>query len=194
MKRGFAMVWKTLCRRTYGLDKRGFTTVELVVTAAVIVALTAISVPIISSFAPSYNAKQAASKIVSQMQLARVHAIKNRVTTIVAFYPESFIPADQANSFLIYEDNNSNWVQDAGENILLSRTYMPPKVNLLSATFTPNGSGELTETTSCGFDSQGVAARTGATYVIGNVDLKNDKDQRRTISLNASGKTKISMP
>jgi len=188
------MVWKTLCRRTYGLDKRGFTTVELVVTAAVIVALTAISVPIISSFAPSYNAKQAASKIVSQMQLARVHAIKNRVTTIVAFYPESFIPADQANSFLIYEDNNSNWVQDAGENILLSRTYMPPKVNLLSATFTPNGSGELTETTSCGFDSQGVAARTGATYVIGNVDLKNDKNQTRTISLNASGKTKISMP
>jgi hypothetical protein len=113
---------------------------------------------------------------------------------VVAFYPETFIPADQANSFLIYEDANNNWVQDAGENILLSRTYMPPKVNLLSATFTSNGSGAPTETTSCGFDSQGVAARTGATYVIGNVDLKNDKEQTRTISLNASGKTRILMP
>jgi hypothetical protein len=128
------------------------------------------------------------------MQLARVHAIKNRVTTVVAFFPESFTPADQANSFLIYEDANNNWVQDTGENILLARTYMPAKVNLLSATFTSNGSGDLTETTSCGFDSQGIAARTGATYVIGSVALKNDNNQTRTISLNASGKTKILMP
>lgn len=188
------MVWKTVCLQTYGGDKEGFTAVELVVTVAVLVALTALSIPIINNFVPSYNAKQAASSIVSQMQLARVHAIKNRVTTVVAFYPESFIPADQANSFLVYEDTNNNWVQDAGENILISRTYMPSKVNLLSATFTSNGSGELTETTSCGFDSQGVAARTGATYVIGNVALKNYKEQTRTISLNASGKTKILMP
>ena len=187
------MTWKTLRRRSDGLNKTGFTTVELIVTVAILVGLTALSIPLINSFAPSYNGKQAASNIVSQMQLARVHAIKNRVTTVVAFYPESFIPADQANSFLIYEDTNNNWIQDSGENILLSRTYMPAKVNVLSATFTSNGSGELTETTSCGFDSQGIAARTGATYVIGNVALKNNKDQTRTISLNASGKTRISI-
>ena len=193
MKRRFAVTWKTLRRRTDGLNKTGFTTVELIVTVAILVGLTALSIPLINSFAPSYNGKQAASNIVSQMQLARVHAIKNRVTTVVAFYPESFIPADQANSFLIYEDTNNNWIQDSGENILLSRTYMPAKVNVLSATFTSNGSGELTETTSCGFDSQGIAARTGATYVIGNVALKNNKDQTRTISLNASGKTRISI-
>ena len=188
------MTWKTLSRRTDGLDKWGFSAVELVVTVAILVGLTALSIPIINNFAPSYNSKQAASNIVSQMQLARVHAIKNRVTTVLAFYPKSLFPADQANSFLIYEDTNNNWVQDSGENILLTRTYMPAKVNLLSATFTSNGSGESTETTSCGFDSQGVAARTGATYVIGNVTLKSNKDQTRTISLNASGKTRILMP
>jgi Tfp pilus assembly protein FimT len=187
------MTWKTLCRPADGLNKGGFTAVELIVTVALLVGLTALSIPLINSFAPSYNGQQAASRIVSQMQLARVHAIKNRVTTVVAFYPKSFIPADKANSFLIYEDTNNNWVQDSGENILLSRTYMPAKVNVLSAAFTSNGSGELTETTSCGFDSQGVAARTGTAYVIGNVALKNDKDQTRTISFNASGKTRISM-
>jgi type IV fimbrial biogenesis protein FimT len=188
------MAWKTLCRRTYDIDKTGFTTVELIVTVGVLVVLTAVSMPVVNSFAPSYNAKQAASHIVSHMQFARIHAVKNRVATVVAFYPESYIPADQANSFLIYEDSNNNWVQDPGENILLSRTYMPAKVNLLSAAFTSNGSGEPTETTSCGFDSQGIAARTGATYVIGNVALQNSKGQTRTISLNASGKTKILMP
>lgn len=185
---------KALCRLTYGPDNRGFTIVEMLVTVSMLLILTAISIPIINSVAPTYNGKLAASNIVSHMQLARVHAIKNRVITVVAFYPESFIPADQANSFMIYEDTNNNWIQDAGETIVLSRTYMPAKVNLLSAAFTANGSGEPTETTSCGFDSQGVAARTGATYIIGNVALKNAKNQTRTISLNASGKTRIVMP
>ena len=156
--------------------------------------LAAISVPIFNNFSPSYNSKQAARNIVSQMQLARVHAIKNRVTTVVAFYPKSFVPADQANSFLIYEDNNKDWIQDPSDTIIFSRTKMPAKVNLLSATFTSNGSGEPTQTTSCGFDSQGVAARNGAVYVMGDVKLQNDNGQERSIIFNASGKTKISLP
>lgn len=189
--RGFTM--KTLTGRGFLLGSMGFTTIELIVTVGVIVALAALSIPLINSLSPSYNAKHAARNIVSQMQLARVHAIRNRVTTVVVFYPKSFVPVDQANSFLIYEDSDNDWIQDPGENILLSRTVMPAQVNLLSATFTSNGSGELTETTSCGYDSQGTAARTGASYVIGDLTLKNQKNQTRTISFNASGKTKISI-
>jgi hypothetical protein len=128
------------------------------------------------------------------MQLARVHAIKNRGTTVVAFYSKDHLPADQANSYLIYEDDNDNWVQDAGEKLLVPRTYMPAQVNLQSATFTANGSGESTETTSCGFDSHGTAARTGAVYVTGGVVLQNINNQTKNINFNASGKTKISSP
>jgi len=190
--RGFIM--RTFLRGGYLSRDLGFTTIELIVTVGVIVALAAVSLPIFRNLSPSYNAKHAARNIVSQMQLARVHAIRNRVTTVVAFYPESFMPADQANSFLIYEDNNSDWIQDPGETIIFSRTKMPAKVSLFSATFTSNGSGELTQTTSCGFDSQGVAARNGAVYVIGDVKLQNENDQERTITFHASGKTKISLP
>jgi hypothetical protein len=128
------------------------------------------------------------------MQLARVHAIRNRVTTVVAFYPQSFVPVDQANSFLIYEDNNNDWIQDPSDTIIFSRTKMPAKVSLASAIFTSNGSGEPTQTSSYGFDSQGVAARNGAVYVIGDAKLQNDNGQERTITFNASGKTKISLP
>ena len=181
-------------RRRGFLKSRGFTTAELVVTVGVMVALAAISVPIFKNFSPSYNSKLAVRDIVSQMQLARVHAVKSRVTTVVAFYPKDHLPADQANSYLIYEDDNDNWIQDAGENLVVSRTYMPGQVNLQSATFTANGSGESTETTSCGFDSHGTAARTGAVYVIGDVVLQNKNNQTKNINLNASGKTKISTP
>jgi len=185
---------RTFLRGGYLSRNLGFTTIELIVTVGVIVALAAVSLPIFRNLSPSYNAKQAARNIVSQMQLARVHAIRNRVNTVVAFYPESFVPAGQANSFLIYEDNNSDWIQDPGETVIFSRTKMPAKVSLVSATFTSNGSGDPTQTTSCGFDSQGVAARNGAVYVIGDVKLRNDSHQERTITFHASGKTKISLP
>ncbi|MEJ2234172.1 MAG: GspH/FimT family pseudopilin [Syntrophobacterales bacterium] len=185
---------RTVLRRSYLCRNLGFTTIELIVTVGVIAALAAVSVPVFRNFSPSYNAKHAARNIVSQMQLARVHAIRNRVTTVAVFYPKTFLPADQANSFLIYEDADKDWVQDPGETVILSRSKMPAKVNLQSATFTDNGSGELTQTTSCGFDSQGVAARNDAIYVIGDLKLQNDNGQERTITFHASGKTKISLP
>ena len=190
--RGFIM--KTVLRRDYLCRNLGFTTIELMVTLGVVVALAAVSLPIFRNLSPSYNAKHAARNIVSQMQLARVHAIRNRVTTVVVFYPKTFLPADQANSFLIYEDTNNDWIQDPGETVIFSRTKMPAKLDLQSAIFTDNGSGELTQTTSCGFDSQGVAARNGAVYVIGDLKLQSDNAQERTITFHASGKTKISLP
>jgi Tfp pilus assembly protein FimT len=176
-------------------DHQGFSAIELAVVVGIVVTLAVISAPVMSGYSPSYNSKKAARQIVSQMQLARIRAIKNRVTTVVVFYPDSFTPAEQANSFLVYEDTDSDWIQDAGENVIAQRTYMPRNVKLISATFTSNGSGEATETFSCGFDSQGLAARKtdSVVYVTGNVQLKNSKNQTRTISLNPFGKTKIAM-
>ena len=106
---------KTVLRRGYLCGNLGFTTVELMVTMGILVALAAVSLPILRNFSPSYIAKHAARNIVSQMQLARVHAIRNRVTTVAVFYPKTYLPADQANSFLIYEDTNKDWIQDPGK-------------------------------------------------------------------------------
>ena len=188
------MCWRKASKQRSLPRDRGFTTIELVVTVGIMATVAAISIPIMNSFSPSYNSKVAARDIVSQMQLVRVHAIKDRVTTVVAFYPEDYIPTAQSNSYLIYEDSNGDWIQDPGEKVLVSRTYMPAKVNLLSATFTSNGSGEPTQTTSFGFDSQGIAARNGAVYVTGGLVLENHNSQTRTINFNASGKIKISTP
>ena len=176
-------------------NHQGFSIAELAVVVGILVLLFAASAPVMSSYSPSYNSQKAAREIVSQMQLARIHAIKNRVKTVVVFYPNDFFPAEQANSFLIYEDANNDWVQDSDENVLVQRTYMPRQVNLISATFTSNGPGEPTDTFSCGFDSQGLAARKSGSvvYVTGDVQLKNSNNQTRTISFNAFGKTKISM-
>ena len=189
------MCWRKNFRNSHLSDHHGFSVIELIVVVGIIVILAVISAPVMSQYNPSYNSKRAAREIVSQMQLARIHAIKNRVTTVVVFYPESFSPADQANSFLIYEDKDKDWIQDADENVIVQRTPMPSNVKLISAVFTSNGSGEATETLSCGFDSQGLAARRSGSvvYVTGDVQLKNSKNETRTISFNPFGRTKISI-
>ena len=185
-------------------NQQGFSLTELAVVIAIFALLAALSAPVMSDYGPSYNSKKATREIISQMQLARIHSIKNRVTTVVVFYPESYTPTDQANSFLIFEDDNrddvidatdNNWIHDAGENVILQRTYMPRNVKLISATFTLNGSEADTETLSYGFDSQGLAARKkdSVIYVTGDVQLKNSKNQTRTISFNPFGKIKMSM-
>ena len=189
------MCWKKLFRVKHLSDHQGFSLIEVAVVVAMIALLAALSAPVMSGYGPSYNSKKAAREIVSQMQLARIHAIKNRVNTVVVFYPNDFSPAEQANSFLIYEDTDNDWIKDSDENVIVQRTYMPRQVNLISATFTSNGSGEPTDTFSCGFDSQGLAARKSGSvvYVTGDVQLKNSKNQTRTISFSPFGKTKISM-
>ena len=189
------MSWRKAFSIRHLSDHQGFSVIELAVVVGIIVLLAALSAPVMSGYSPSYNSKKAARQIVSQMQLARIHAIKNRVNTVVVFYPENFVPADQANSFLIYEDTDNDWIQDSDENVIAQRTYMPPKVNLISAIFTSNGSGEATETFCCGFDSQGLAARKSGSvvYVTGDVQLKNSKNQTRTISFNPFGKIKVAM-
>jgi type IV fimbrial biogenesis protein FimT len=189
------MCWRKGFSTRHLSDHQGFSVIELAVVVSIVAALAVLSAPVMSGYSPSYNSKKAARQIVSQMQLARIHAIKNRVNTVVVFYPESFIPAEQANSFLIYVDTDNDWIQDSGEHVIVQRIYMPPKVQLISAAFTSNGSGETTQTFSCGFDSQGLAARKSGSvvYVTGDVQLKNSKNQTRTISFNPFGKTKISM-
>jgi Tfp pilus assembly protein FimT len=189
------MGWRKTFRVRNFCDHRGFSVIELIVVVGMIVLLAAISAPVLSGYSPSYNSKKAAREIVSEMQLARIHAIKNRVNTVAVFYPEGFSPADQANSFLIYEDKDKDWIQDADENVIVQRTPMPRNVKLISVVFTSNGSGEATETLSCGFDSQGLAARRSGSvvYVTGDVQLKNSKNETRTISFNPFGRTKISI-
>jgi Tfp pilus assembly protein FimT len=189
------MGWRKTFRVRNFCDHRGFSVIELIVVVGMIVLLAAISAPVLSGYSPSYNSKKAAREIVSEMQLARIHAIKNRVNTVAVFYPEGFSPADQANSFLIYEDKDKDWIQDADENVIVQRTPMPRNVRLISVVFTSNGSGEATETLSCGFDSQGLAARRSGSvvYVTGDVQLKNSKNETRTISFNPFGRTKISI-
>jgi prepilin-type N-terminal cleavage/methylation domain-containing protein len=174
---------------------QGFSLIELIVILAILATLASFSTVLIQSFSTSYYLRQAMSRIVSQVQLARIHAIKNRTNTVVVFRPDSFSPGGRAGTFSIYEDTNKNWKQDGGEKTIMAAANMPPQISLTSAVFAANGCGIADLDTTCfGFDSQGVAARNGAAYVTGSIQLRDRKNETRTISFQVSGKSKVATP
>ena len=176
-------------------NDQGFSLIELIVIVALLATLASFSTLLIQSFSTSYYLRQAMSHVVSQVQLARIHAIKSRTNTVVVFKPASFSPGGRAGTFSIFEDTNKNWKQDAGEKTIMAESPMPPQISLTSAVFASNGCGLADlETTCFGFDSQGVAARNGAAYVTGSIQLRDRKNETRTISFQVSGKSKVSTP
>ena len=74
------MSWRKAFSIRHLSDHQGFSVIELAVVVTIVVALAALSAPIMSGLSPSYNSKKAARQIVSQMQLARIHAIKTGST------------------------------------------------------------------------------------------------------------------
>jgi type IV fimbrial biogenesis protein FimT len=176
-------------------NDQGFSLIELIVVLAIVASVASFSTLLIQSFSTSYYLRQAMSHIVSQVQLARIHAIKNRANTVVVFKPASFSPGGRAGTFSIFEDTNRNWKQDGGEKTIVAESPMPPQISLTSAVFASNGCGLADlETTCFGFDSQGIAARNGAAYVTGSIQLRDRRNETRTITFEVSGKSKVSTP
>ena len=186
------MGWPRVIRIEHIGSKRGFTTIELIVVVVAFAILASVSIPLIQNYLAIYHLKQAARNIVSQMQIARIEAIKRRMQTVVVFDPSAFNPAG-GGKYSIYADTDRDWNQDAGEPVLLPPTDMPRRVTLALAVFDDNGSGQPTSTRSCGFDPGGAAAWAlgGHNPVTGNIQLINSKSDTRTIRFWASGKTEI---
>lgn len=127
-------------------SNRGFTLIELMVTIAIVGIVSAIAIPNMIGWRTERQLRGAANNLLSDLQLARIRAIREAETVTALF--------NAPNSYIVFLDNNSNDLLDAGDQEL-RRVTMPTSVIISSASFFPGGVSRVT------YDAKGMPSGNG---------------------------------
>ncbi len=158
----------------------GFTLIELMISIAIIAIMIGIGAPAILKWMPNYRLKAAAGSLYSNMQRAKLEAVKQNVDVIISFTTGAYTPSGKVGSYLIFVDNSpANGVFDSGETIISNET-MPANVSLYYASFT----GKTT-----GFNSRGLPWNNRW----GSIRMRNNNSRYYQISLSSAGAFRMTM-
>ena len=97
--------------------KSGFTVIELIIVIAVLGILTAVGVPNFLSWLPKYRLKSAARDLYSNMQLAKLSAIKNNADWAIVFN----LATDQ---YQVCSDQGPDNSWGGGDNIVIKTVVL----------------------------------------------------------------------
>ena len=127
-------------KRPYIISGRsGFTTIELMVTIGILTVLALITIPGYTSWMPSYHLKGAARDIYSNLQLARLDAIKRNNTSTVTLDTGE-------NKYIIDSPDRTVYLGDYGGVVSFTNTGdMDTTITFDSrgmATFAPDPDGD----------------------------------------------------
>lgn len=137
--------------------RAGFTMVELLIVIVVIATLSAIAVPDIIKWLPNYRLKSAARDLFSNMQTARMQAVKENENVIMIF------DAGTTPGFYYFDTDNNN-AYTAGENRIDFSAY-GSGVDYGTGNAALNWDGNnCTQTGSITFNSRGTS-NSGTVYI-----------------------------
>lgn len=158
--------------------KSGFTLIELIIVIGMISLLTSIAIPAVMKWLPNYRLKAAARDLYSNMQKAKMEAVKSNKDVLIGFVVGTYDPAGGIGSYRVFvDDSPANGVFDVGEQILV-QVNMPKNVSLYYNNFTGN---------TAGYNSRGLPW----IYNLGSVRFQNNNSRYYQASLSFAGNVKI---
>ena len=155
----------------------GFTLIELMIVIGMISILSAIAIPSIMKWLPNYRLKAEARNLYSNMQKAKIEAVKRKQNVLISFVTGSYDPAGQIGSYRVHIDSNSNNSYDAGETIIFQKN-MPRNVTLYFNNFSAN---------TAGYNPRGLPLGNW-----GDVRLRNNQSRYYQLAMSPAGTVKIS--
>ena len=177
------------------LLKKGFTLVELGVILAIISIMSVIAIPNIISIMADFRLKAAVRDIVSNLQKAKMVAVKRNTLCTISFIVSS---GDETYDYIAYIDEDRNFEYDPCDTIITSGKFSdyksgvtldPSKGGGNGLTFKINGNG----CPSISFNSRGLAVSPGGAsgMGMGSVYLKNNRNTQKCVSVHKTGRIKI---
>ncbi len=166
-------------------DNRGITLIELVVVLSLLAIIAGLAYPAVNKWIPNYRLKAASRELYSNLQKAKMEAIKrNRYVAITFNVPISGATYD----YIVYVDNNSNLQYDPGETIL-SRVRLPTSggISISTNTFINNGNGRKT----LAFNPRGLPENAAHNPGVGTITLSNSLNRTHSITISMFGRIRL---
>jgi prepilin-type N-terminal cleavage/methylation domain-containing protein len=162
------------------LGRRGLTIIELVVVMCILGVMVLIAIPNIGRWLPRYRLRSAARDVASNIQLARLGAIKdNREWAVL------FDTAGQSYRVISNKGGDGNWgtPDDAEEKIVNLSDY--PSVRFGSSGHPPIPDGGAVDD-GVTFVGKRAEFNPGGTSTAGTVYLQNNRDDAVAVSVDSS--------
>ena len=181
-------------------NKSGFTIIEVLIVIMIMAVMMGIGFPYIIGWLPDFRLRNATRDVHSNMQLARMAAIKEHVSCTISFVrftgdaAENQKTAGTMNGYEIYLDANNNRQWDPDERWLkgvnVQHPTDPSKSNYsddvtISANFSDNDLNEPSIT----FRTNGLLL--GVNNGTVTLTRSDNTDKSRTVVVNVAGRIKI---
>ena len=177
------------------MRKNGFTMLELVVIIAILIILVVVAIPGFSRWLPNYRLRAATRDLFSNLQHAKLTAIKRHRTCAITFNQDI---GGTIYDYVVYVDTGNDLELDAGDEVLTNVLFSERYEGVIFDTSKGGGDG-IDDTIidnddnypSIGFLSNGFGVDNNGDPADGSIYLTNATGRQREVAVSSAGSITI---